>query len=301
MEVYPSRWNHLERGGGFDVSFPGDIVAFRFPVAAWMAVKWFKPDVLLVQQEAYSGTAWDAMVIAEETGAKLVLFSWENAVRPSDQAEVVLGKAAARVYGNQDAFQFGEAVLKPGITRILPQVGLDPDIFTPVEVEQRFDVLFCGRKGDPMKGERVLDAAVAGQGWRVGKAHELGFVAYGDLAARYSSAIVQCVPSLDVPGRAREQFAPAVTVEGFLCGLPVVTTDQAAIQEWTSDCPALWRASQGNVNELRLGIMDALSYARDDPVRWMKLREELRRWAMLKFSNKAVALEYVALFREVIA
>lgn len=300
LQVYPNRWHHLERGGGFDVSGVGDLASFCFPASAWMAVKWFRPDVMLVQQEAYSRTAGDAAVIAKEIGAKLVIFSWENASPPLGEAEVVLRKAAARVYGNGDAFELGESLLKPGITRILPQVGFDPDIFTPVAVDQSFDVLFCGRKGDPMKGEAILDAAVEGEGWRVGKTHEMGFAAYEELAARYSSAVVQCVPSLDVPGRAREQFAPAVTIEGLLCGLPVVTTDQAAIVEWTNECPGLWRARQDDAEQLMFALRDALAFAREDPSRWLKLREEVRRWAMLRFSNKAVAQEYVELFREVL-
>lgn len=146
-----------------------------------------------------------------------------------------------------------------------------------------------------MKGEAVLDLAVSGSGWSVRKLHaeyaDDRSSPYAALGAKYRSARVTCTPSRDLPERSREQFAPAVNVESLMCGTPVVTTDQPAIEEWLEGCPAVRWARQDHTDSLRAALSDAFLIDDDE-------RASGAAWAREGFSNEAVARRWLRILWE---
>lgn len=292
FELYPSKWGRHERAGGHIVHFEGDQSQYTFPTTAWQQLRDWKPDVVLLQQEPYCIVSYQVQKFCQRLGVQYVIFTWENLTQPSGAGLEVLRNAAGVVCGNTDAIKLCESVLPDykGVVEKLPQVGVNPNIFYPVPADKIYDVIFMGRKSDSMKGESVLDEATKNKPWRVAKGYELGFADYNDLAARYCSAKIHCVPSMDFPGRPREQFAPYATIESLFCEVPVVTTNQAAIQEWTQGCPGVWRADQGNARMLEMTLAGALK-STDEGIQRRGRRG--REWALTHFTNEVVAKAYV--------
>lgn len=312
LELYPMKWGQLSRSGGWPVSHEGDMTQYLLPLEAWQRMIAWRPDVLLLQQEAYCLISQQAADWCRMKGVPLVTFNWENLTLPPKHAMTVFRAAAVNIFGNHDAERLAqEAAEGELITARLPQVGIDPQRFrpSPGPMKKTQDICFFGRKGDPMKGEPVLDKAAEGQSWKVWKRHEQGFFPYELLPQLYAQAVVQCVPSLDVAGRPREQFAPAVSVESLLCAVPVVTTSQSAIVEWTGGlgayvkeaCPAAWWAQPGEPLSLMAMLQSALHEWRANPVVFQERALKGREWAMRYFSNERVASEYVRVLKEALA
>jgi len=290
LEIYPTAWPGHYRAGGYLVDAPGDMMRHRYAIDAWATLHEWEPDIVLVQQEAYCASARQTMNHCIEHSIPYVTFSWENAVPPDHAALRVLDEAAVNLYGNSDAFRIAEAAgarhTRLGTdAQIVPQVGIDANVFRPSTGIQEYDIVFAGRR-DPMKGEAVLDVACAGQAWRVLKVGQTKRVPYKEMGSIYRSAVIQCVPSVDLPNHPREQFAPATSIEGLLCGVPVVASDQAAVQEWLRDCPAAYFAPMGDAEALREKIRKALGEAQN-------LSVQARTWALTKFRNEQVAQDYL--------
>lgn len=298
FEGYPAKWGSHERAGGFGCTFEGDFLRYDLDRVFWSDLAAFKPDIVLIQQEAYCFITVKLAGWCLSKGVPYVTFSWENAAPPQGPAVSVLSGAAARVCGNEKAAEFAARAPGKVLSCVLPQVGFDETIFRPVEVEHQWDVLFKGRGSDPMKGLDVLKAAVEGKPWRV--EWQAPRVDYDKLPYQYCAASVLCVPSRDVPGHAREQFAPAVTVEALLCGVPVVTTTQEAIFEWTRGCNVTEHVEPDNPAALRHGIERVRAMAAAEPAWWSEQRAHARRCAIGRFSNKAVAAQYVEVFGSVL-
>lgn len=301
LEIYPADWGQHHRDGGYPVTHPGDQLRYGLHPAAWRRVRDHKPDLVLLQQEPYCLTSQITRRWCKRTKTPYVVFTWENLNLFSRDAAEVLSEAALVVCGNQDARKLVQDAVPGAKTKILPQIGIEPTLFAPMPVPKEYDVLFMGRARTPMKGERILDEATASTKWKVAKGHALGYAAYEALPERYSRARVQCTPSrdLEADSHPREQFAPACSVEGLMCGVPVVTTNQAAVREWLGDCPAAWFAQQGDAADLREKLRSALQDTKEHA--YQQKADAGRQWALERFSNDAVAAKYAAAFREVLA
>lgn len=265
------------------------MVNFDFPGEAWAALAKWKPDVLLVQNEAYCRVTHTALRAADGLGIKLVTFSWENTLerRYHPMAVTTLQCAALNIYGNTDAKNLAEASGVKNEYAIMPQVGIDDGLFRPLDLPKEWDVGFFGRTGDKMKGGPILAEAMNGKPWRLATPKSLGWAEYVDLPSRYNRCVVYAQPSVDLENHPREQFAPAASVEALLSGVPVVTTDQPAIHEWLMSCPAVAFAKMGDPASLRAKLEDFI----DGPGRFLGAKG--REWAVSRFSNKAVAKQYV--------
>lgn len=300
LEIYPAKWGRHAREGGYQVHREGEQMAFTFEQTAWQAIRDWKPDLVLLQQEPYCVVSYQASLFCKRLGIPYVVFTWENLNHPQGEGLGVLQGAAGILCGNSDARRLVADAIGTwsGVHGVIPQVGIDPLIFAPVEgVTPEYDILFNGRRGEAMKGEAILDQAA--ESWKVAKGYQLGFADYYELGKRYANARIQCTPSLDVPGRPREQFAPATSVEGLLCGVPLVTTNQAAIQEWLNGCPGVWFAKQGDHASLKEALNSALVDCTPDGLR--RRGRQGAQWAKERFTNEVVASHYIRAFTKVLA
>lgn len=141
---------------------------FYNPFQLWQVISDFQPDLIQVEEEIFSLCALEVAVFAKLLNKPLVVFGWENQQRslPLPRQWVrdfVMNATNLYFAGNQD----GAIVLKnwsyQGKIEVMPQMGVDTELFTPQIVNKGqnvFNIGFLGRLV-PEKGIDVLFAAVS--------------------------------------------------------------------------------------------------------------------------------------------
>ena len=217
-----------------------------------------QPDLVHIDEEPYNVATAHALWLARRAGARSLFFSWQNILRryplPFRLIErYVLGRADYCIAGNQESANVWSAKGYRGPLAVIPQFGVDPDIFCPSPgltglraTGRGFIVGYVGRLVEE-KGVDLLLEALAGLvgSWR---AYVLGNGPHGEalqsqaqklgLASRVSfdrwipstqmPAYYRQLDALVLPSRTRpnwkEQFG-RVLVEAMACGVPVVSSD----------------------------------------------------------------------------
>jgi glycosyltransferase involved in cell wall biosynthesis len=210
-----------------------------------------KPDLVHIDEEPYNLATFRAMRSARRLGARVIFFSWQNLNRAYPPPfrwfeRYTLQHAAAGIVGNADAAQVWRAKGYGGLLTVIPQVGVEPDVFKPLDRNQdtsTFVVGYAGRFVEE-KGIDVLLTALRdfGGAWRLdllGSGPDQTRLA--ELAQRLqiadrvrflpwrpSAQTVDYYRSLDLlvlPSRSRsnwkEQFG-RVLVDAMACGVPVI-------------------------------------------------------------------------------
>jgi glycosyltransferase involved in cell wall biosynthesis len=211
-----------------------------------------RPDIVHIDEEPYNLATWHSLRRAQRHGAKTLFFSWQNLLRrypfPFNWMEQqVLQRAEAAIVGNQDALAVWRAKGYARPIAVIPQFGVDPEIFSPgpsnASSQPPFVVGYAGRLV-PEKGVDLLLRAVAqlpsavqlhirGSGPAAGSlqrlAHTLGVwerVRFDPLIpSMQMPEFLRQLSVLVLPSRTRpnwkEQFG-RVLVEAMACGVPVV-------------------------------------------------------------------------------
>ena len=118
-----------------------------------------RPDVVHVDEEPYNLATWLALRAARSVGARCLVFTWQNLRRSlpvpfSTMESWNFRLAHGAIAGNQDA----EGVLRAkgfsGPVWVIPQFGIDPELFKPVE-----------RLAKELSGSDTSDAWYAPRGW----------------------------------------------------------------------------------------------------------------------------------------
>ncbi|MDQ3700775.1 MAG: glycosyltransferase, partial [Chloroflexota bacterium] len=149
-----------------------------------------RPDVVHMDEEPYNLATWQAFRLARRHGARPLFFTWQNLLRryppPFRWIErSCYGAAAGAIAGNAEALDVLRQKGYRGPAWVIPQVGVDPQIFyrrpaASVIIDQGvaspgnagghavgnaspFTVGFCGRLR-PQKGVHLLIEAVAALG-----------------------------------------------------------------------------------------------------------------------------------------
>lgn len=281
-----------------------------------------RPDLVHVDEEPYNLATWLAIRAARDSGAKAVFFTWQNLNRrlplPFSLLEAQsYRRADGAIAGNRDA----EVVLRTkgfrGPIWIIPQFGIDPDLFRPADRADHatFTVGYVGRLVRA-KGVDVLLRACPGldEPWRlvlVGDgaersalerlAHGLGIrerVEFrGEIPSTEIPRIMGELDVLVVPSRStpswREQFG-RVLVEAMACGVPPVGSDSGEIPHVIGDAGFVfpeedWRA-----------LGDRLLLLQRDPERRRWLGEQGRQRALALYSQRRIAEQTVTVYREVL-
>ncbi len=267
----PPRWRDergeivLERAHttGYDLvvepmRFNGSFHTHYYPRLGRL-IKHVRPDLVHIDEEPYNWATAHAMWLARRAGARTLFFSWQNINRryplPFRQIErYVLSRADAAIAGNQAAAQVWRAKGYTGPLAVVPQFGVDPQIFTPGERKKDsgrgFVIGFVGRLVYEKGVDLLLEAAAALPGmWRLvycgggpererlaRMAHELkigervffdDWIPSTQMPAYYRQLDALALPSRTLPNW-KEQFG-RVLVEAMACGVPVVGSDSGEI------------------------------------------------------------------------
>jgi len=120
------------------------------------------PDIVHIDEEPYNLATYHANRLARRAGAKTLWFSWQNLHRqyppPFSWIERYnLQHSDYALTGSQTAAQVWRAKGYRGPLKVIPQFGVDPDIFTPLEKHptRAVHIAYAGRLV-PEKGVDLL-------------------------------------------------------------------------------------------------------------------------------------------------
>jgi glycosyltransferase involved in cell wall biosynthesis len=128
IKVFPAHAWFAGRGGAYIIP----------PWEVWRALHDFRPEIIHVEQEVFSLSAFEMAVFARLFNLPLTIFCWENVDHPIGivrkwTRQFVLSIARLIVAGNRGA----ETLLRGwgfhGPIEIMPQLGIDSTLFHPVE------------------------------------------------------------------------------------------------------------------------------------------------------------------------
>lgn len=281
-----------------------------------------QPDLVHIDEEPYNFATWHALRLAQRSGARTLFFSWQNLLRryppPFRWLEQdVLARADAGLVGNQAAHAVWRAKGYRGPLHVIPQFGVDPDIFRP-RPEARppaasgaLTVGFAGRLV-PEKGvDLLLLAAAQAPGVRVrvlgaGPERSLLERLLRELRLADRVTLERLVPStqmpeflsqldaLVLPSRSRpnwtEQFG-RVVAEAMACGVPVITSDCGELPNVVGDAGLIF--PEDDVEALA-GHLRAL---RDDLALRTRLARQGRARVLDLFTQQKIAEQTVAVYR----
>jgi glycosyltransferase involved in cell wall biosynthesis len=281
----------------------------------------FRPDIVHIDEEPYNLATWHALWHARRAGAKTLFFSWQNIYHdyplPFRLGERwTLRRVDHAIFGTPSAAAVWQQKGYRGPYAIIPQFGVDPNIFTPRPRQGgTFAIGFVGRLVEEKGGTILLDALAQIEGlWRldilgdgpekpnlVEQARRLRFadrVTFGTLPSTRMPGYYQALDALVVPSLTRpnwkEQFG-RVIIEAMACGVPVIGSNSGDIPHVVGDAGLI-------VPE---GDRAALSEALRQVMRSSDLRRDLaargRQRVLDHFTQAQIAAQTVDVYRRMLS
>jgi glycosyltransferase involved in cell wall biosynthesis len=266
--------------------FNGSYHLFVWPWL-WRVLREVRPDLVHIDEEPYNLATAHGTWLAKRSGARSLFFTWQNLQRryppPFNWFErSVFEHSAFGIAGSQEALQVVRSKGYCGPGAVIPQFGVDPDLFFPAASPPDGPPVigFLARLVEE-KGLTVLLDALSGLTgeWRL---HVIG---KGPLEAAARLRSVQLgigeritwepgVASVEIPERMRgftllvqpsltrhhwkEQFGRAL-MEAMACGVPVIGSSSGEIPQVVGDAGVI--VPEGDPLELRHAISRLLADA----------------------------------------
>jgi glycosyltransferase involved in cell wall biosynthesis len=334
MVVVPPSWRdgsrlmRLERAhtSGYELVVEPIVFSGRFHVHFYprlgRRLRAFAPDVVHVDEEPYNFATFHALRMAKRSNARVVWFTWQNLKRrypvPFRWIERYnLRHADYGIAGSAGAARVWREKGYTGPLAVIPQFGVDPEIFAPRaggrDAARGFLIGYVGRLV-PEKGVDVLLKALAGvEGvWRlaiVGAGSErdglealvrrlglTGRVSFeGDVPSTRMPALYRELDVLVLPSRSQpnwvEQFG-RVLIEAMACGVPVIGSDCGEIANVVGEAGLIFR--EGDTEALREQVVRLMR----DLDLWRELAGRGRERVLARFTQAQIAAQTVGVYRE---
>jgi glycosyltransferase involved in cell wall biosynthesis len=281
----------------------------------------FGPQVVHVDEEPYNVATFHVLRMARRFGARVLWFSWQNLNRSYPLPFRLIERYNLRhadyaIAGSPGAAAVWREKGYAGPLAVVPQFGVDPDIFAPrpggPDPARGFRIGYAGRLV-PEKGVDLLLQAVAGMEgvWRLAVvgagterdrletlARRLGLadrVSFGHVSSVHMPAFYRELDALVLPSRSRpnwvEQFG-RVLIEAMACGVPVVGSDCGEIPNVVDDAGLVF--PEGDAEALH----DHLVRLMRDRDLWMDLARRGRERVLAHFTQAQIAARTVAVYRD---
>jgi glycosyltransferase involved in cell wall biosynthesis len=332
--VVPPSWNdatgpiQLERSHteGYrlivdPIRFNGDYHIHHYPKLKHRLAK-FHPDIVHIDEEPYNLATWLAWRHARSVKAKSLFFSWQNLQRRypfpfSSMERQVLRGVDYAIMGNQEAVQVWQSKGYGGAYKVIPQFGVDPDLFHPPSLRDSGRDFIIGSANRRLVIEKGVDvllhAAAKLPGiWRVHivgdgpeqphlkqLACELGIkdrVHFDkSIASKLMPAFLQQLDVLVLSSRTmphwKEQFG-RVLVEAMACEVPVIGSNSGEIPHVIGSAGLVF--PEDDVAALRAHLLELMQS--------VDLRRELgqrgRQHVLSMYTQKKIAMQTVDVYRE---
>jgi len=285
-------------------------------------IRRIRPQVVHIDEEPYDLVTFHTLWLARHARAKTLFFTWQNLLRryppPFCWTErYVYRHADYAIMGNQEAVTVCRAKGYRGPAVVIPQFGIDPDMYQP-RAETRdpgrgFVVGYVGRLV-PAKGVDILLQALSGldgvwQATVVGsgpeqptlmklarslgiedRVHFEGPISSIQMPHYYHQLDVLVLPSR-TQANWKEQFG-RVLVEAMACGVPVIGSDCGEIPHVIGDAGLVF--PEGDVTALRAHLASLMA----DPERRAELAHRGRERALTHYTQQQVALATYEVYRQ---
>jgi glycosyltransferase involved in cell wall biosynthesis len=298
--------------------FNGQYHLHFYPVIGRL-LRRLRPDILHMDEEPYNLATWQVLQIGHALGVHSLFFTWQNLARRYpwpfagfERANFHL--AAHAIAGNQAAAGVLRAKGYSGPVSIIPQFGVDPELFGPRPVAHEGYVIGYAGGLVPEKGVDLLIQAcakltlpnwslqilgdgpdrerlktLAGQ-FPPGRVHFWGRMPSGAVADFYQAIDVLVLPSISRPNWI-EQFG-RVLIEAMACEVPVVGSDSGEIPNVIGDTGVIF--PEGDVAALSTALQDLAL----DPDRRAHLAECGRARVLANFTQARVAQATYQIYRQ---
>jgi glycosyltransferase involved in cell wall biosynthesis len=283
----------------------------------------FRPDIVHIDEEPYNLAAWQALAHARRADAKSLFFSWQNIVRqyppPFSWGERwVLNSVDYALAGTESIASVWREKGYTGRMAVVPQFGVDPDVFHPAAstaVQRPFTIGYIGRLVEEKGIHLLLEAAsrltgdwrlrIVGSGPERDRLHALAaqlniaervalieWIASTEMPAQYHQIDVLAVPSL-TRSNWKEQFG-RVLIEAMVSGVPVIGSDSGAIPDVIGDAGLI--TPEGNI----AALTEALCKLQQDHALRTTFAERGRARVIAHFTHAQVAADTVQVYRELV-
>lgn len=299
LQIYPGAWGNLFREGGYRMTTANpytrelDTNVAIFPAHAIQAVTEFKPDIIYIQQEYYSPITRQFFALGKKLDARLVVFIWENLPGRYGYFErKMIADTDFIICGNREAEELVHDYNEN--TEVMPQVGVDTDLFKPLDDEKEkyggynfrsYDLVFVGRakeeKGRPLIQRGVLERSSY-------TLLDIVNLEYGKMPLAYNQAKVHVSPTLDTD-HWKEQWLSFAHAEALSCGLRCIGSDTRAVVEYGSAIPHFYICKMGDQESL----LDSVRTATAD---W-KPNLDGRQYIIDTFGYEAMRLKLMEVFK----
>ncbi|MCY4114275.1 MAG: glycosyltransferase family 4 protein [Chloroflexi bacterium] len=282
------------------------------------AVEEFRPEIVHIDEEPYNAATAHACRVARRRGARVVFFAWQNIRRryPPPFAwfeRYVFGRAAG-IAGTATAADVLRAKGFRGRLAVIPQFGVDPELFAPGggEGSAAFRIGYAGRLIEAKGIELLLEAAGRIDGdveLLIAGAGPLEDAVRGRAAGDDRVRLLGALPSAAMPGFYRdldvlvlptlgrrgwtEQFGRAA-IEAMACGTPVIVSDAGELPAVVGEAARVVPA--GDLDALQ----QALDDLREDAAERARLAEAGRARVLAAFTHERIAEATAAFYRAVL-
>jgi glycosyltransferase involved in cell wall biosynthesis len=305
------------------IRFNGRFHYYYYPILP-DRLSWIRPDIVHIDEEPYNLATWLAVRQARAVGARSLFFSWQNLARRypppfNFMQQQVLKNVDYAIMGNLEAVEVWRSKGYCGPHRVIPQFGVDPDLFSPPPIRDPGRAFIIGSANRRLVEEKGVDillraAAKLPGVWRLHiagdgpetlqlkqLAAELGITA----RVHFDGAI----PSDQIPAYLREMDVLALTsrtlpnwkeqfgrvlVEAMACGVPVIGSSSGEIPHVIGDAGLI--VHEEDVDGLRNGLLQLM---RDDALR-LELGRRGRQRVLERFTQARVAAETVEVYRSML-
>lgn len=283
-----------------------------------------RPDIVHVDEEPYNLATWQAVRLAVATGAQSLFFTWQNILRRYPPPFCLFERynfthTAHAIAGNHEAVDVLRAKGYKGPIQVIPQFGVDPQLYRPMRVNfpgEPFIIGYVGRLVEE-KGIGLLVEAVAGleSDWRlsiVGEGPQRPVIErlsrQFDIAnrvifhrhipsiqmpAHFNSLDVLVLPSLTRPNW-KEQFG-RVLIEAMSCEVPVIGSNSGEIPHVIGDAGLLF--PEGDAVALRNHLRRLMA----DPETCRQLGQRGRARVLSHYTQARIAQETYQVYQRILA
>lgn len=305
------------------IRFNGDFHLHHYPKLKQRLAE-YQPDILHIDEEPYNLATWLGWRQARSAGVKSLFFSWQNLERRypfpfSRMEQQVLQGVDYAIMGNQDAVKVWKNKGYTGPYQVIPQFGVDPDLFHPPtsrDSGRGFIIGSANRRLVPEKGvDLLLRAAAKLPGiWRIHivgdgperpplerLARELGMADRVHFDRTLSSAAMPAyLRQLDVLvlssrtlSNWKEQFGRAL-IEAMACEVPVIGSNSGEIPHVIGGAGLIF--AEDDVDALRAHLLELMQSE--------NLRRELgqrgRERVLSMYTQRQIAAQTVAVYRDML-